>query len=225
MFILGGSSGWRRISVYSKKMEATAYCDKLGNITCNAGPRKKESGTRDLLMMASGTLFLACIWFMETIVPEDSFLQRCKLFVFLVIGTLIVLLYSRFFTAAWHGAEHMVITTYRQKRSTDMNDIEKQNPISETCGTRFLLLIYSFAMLCCILEVITDNFLVAIISLFVLFAGFKLMPYRWIEIPGSLRFSFFVQRHFTIRKPSKQQLLTAQRAVEELIAASKSCAC
>lgn len=122
-------------------------------------------------------------------------------------------------TARWHGAEHMTIRTWHDTGSTELEDIRLRSPVDDKCGGRFVLP----ALL---VRAAVSRFAKSdTTKLWSLLAGLEAM--LWFDhlhgldrVPGLTLASRLLQRCATTRPPGDRELLTAHRAMLELVAAS-----
>lgn len=113
----------------------------------------------------------------------------------------------------------MAIATYNRTGSTDIEDIAKESPVHDKCGTRLYLPIMAGMI---IAEFVAKNFGVShVITPLAILLGVLWMDslIGWDKIPGISHAARLIQKHITTCVPKEQELLTAQRAMQELIAA------
>ncbi len=140
---------------------------------------------------------------------------------------------TRHFIASWHGAEHMAIVAYMQTGQTDLETIRRQDPIHESCGDR-----YKFPLLAAMLlypivvtHTIPADWIGALSRLgllaYVILGTITLavwveVRWGWSRVKLAVRFSLWLQRHYTIRQPGLAELQTAQQALEALVEAHRT---
>ena len=244
--IIGGKSSHGRVSIISQEFVATA-CDEGGDITCEVKrhpyllrflfknkrlliPRV----VRMALLLAGGmtgrgrmllglyVLGMALLMARSSTSSTSgtlvsSFLKQYWWAVYVIILPAI-LLYTRCRIATWHGAEHMTIAAYDRTGSTDIKQIAQECPVHDKCGGRLLLPIILGAI---IARLLANNLGVSdvIVSLVALECVLWVDTLRgWDKIPGTSHVSHLLQKYATTRTPGPQELLTAQRAIQGLVA-------
>lgn len=239
--IIGGDSSPRRIAIRSKRFSATARASRDGSITCDvqpvpallqfivAHPRLPIprlfimmvfmlSNPREVLrqmIVTSAIRFLVLKPLFDKFLPDEDNAVWQK-FIAAVVGG--VWKISR--TARWHGAEHMAISAYSDSGSTDLEVIRRESPVNDLCGGRVALPTIGVAALAS-RAAKTDNARLAaqLVSLEAMLWLDKCWGLH--RIPGLAQTSRLLQRYATTRQPSELELLTAQRAIQELVAADR----
>ncbi|OGN03630.1 MAG: hypothetical protein A2655_03460 [Candidatus Yanofskybacteria bacterium RIFCSPHIGHO2_01_FULL_43_42] len=130
-----------------------------------------------------------------------------------------MMVYGWSHVATWHGAEHMAIAAYERNGSTDIQHIANECPVQDKCGGRMILPLMT-AMIASVFVAGIFDVSRVIVSL-VAWEGVMWVDKLagWDKIPGTSHASHFLQRFITTRVPGKQELLTAQRALRELVVA------
>lgn len=247
--IIGGKSSTGRISILSDKFVATARSDEGGEITCEV--RRHSSLARFLYRnkrlliprVVRMTLFLVSsmtrrdwvflgvytvgVLLLDKYLPDGSVSGTIGVppqYRWLIPLTIMAgfTWYAWLRIATWHGAEHMAIAAYERTGSTDIQSIEKECLVHDKCGGRMILPLTA--------AIITSVFVARIFEVsgvIVFFAAWEGVMwvdtlFGWDKIPGTSHTSHFLQKYITTRVPGRQELLTAQRAVRELIAAQNS---
>lgn len=247
--IVGGKSTAGRVSILSDTFVATARSDEDGEVTCKVKRHSPLSRflyknkrlpiprlVRMILffvdsMTRKGRMLLGL--YTLGVVLLDKFLSsggsvfgpsvsaflkqyRWIIYAVVLVGALV---YIHRRIATWHGAEHMAIAAYDRTGATDVQAIVRECPVHDKCGGRlFLPLVVGMI----IANLVAKNFGVSetIVSLAILECMLWLDTLMgWDKIPGTSQASHFLQRWVTTRYPGKQELRTAQLALQELVAA------
>lgn len=250
--IVGGMSLSSQISIVSNEFAATAICSpETGNISCNVRrlswlsrflhnsqrfpwPRLLRLALflfnsltkRGWVILGFSTFATILLYYYSPAIAEKFHpLMRLLFYYQLVFNTAFLALYlamaSRF-VASWHGAEHMVIAAYDRTGSTDLEAIRKEVPVHDKCGGRLLLPSIVASVVAEVIAIFFD-----LNKALVLIATFEAVLWvdtliGWHNIPITSHASHVLQKYVTTRMPGERELLTAQRAMKELVAAHKT---
>lgn len=178
---------------------------------------------------------LLCLFSIEKFFSGQNYpadlLGKTSLFITLHFKIIIVFCFVAVFlfsmirrnpSAKWHGAEHMVISAYQHTGSSDIECIAAESPMNDKCGTMLYLPL--------IIGIIAANFIIKIfnineiIAYLITFEGVITITALngWNKVRGITRASYFLQKNKNVDTPGMQELLTAQRALQELIFAHDS---
>jgi len=188
-------------------------------------------GTRDIVFF--GLLFTglaALLLLSESILPGSVEAVDSNIWLFNLSTLLIVLLMLKASIAKWHGAEHMTIAAYISTGMTDLETIKKQSPIDPHCGGRFIIGIVAAQQ---ISNFVTNTYVpnqILLAFLYVIFINAAMMEIvlridAWKgldKLPVTSQASYLLQKYFTTAQPGDRELLTAKRAMDELIAAHRA---
>lgn len=245
--ITGGMSSRRTIAIQSDRFRSRATCSRDGNIDCTVTPLTKleqfEYAHRNLPIprVLWYAMFLVCnikrrTWFwlapLAVLVygadwyvhryypapPSQAGTATINQLVFALLGGLLLAYYTLVFVARWHGAEHMTIAAYRKHGSANPDDVSKESPAIGSCGGRFLVPV--------IVAQLLASFLLRryMPTLAAEALGLEIM--LWVDkfwgldrVPVFAQVTFLLQKYVTTRAPGDLELQTAQRALQELVAA------
>ena len=125
----------------------------------------------------------------------------------------------RVLIASWHGAEHMAIAAYQRNCSTALADIAKESPVHSHCGGRlFFPSIIVGGLAAWLVAKFNLNELATFLVAYEVTLWVDTLV-GWHKIPVAAQASRVFQKYITTREPSELELQTAQRAMEELLAA------
>lgn len=242
--IVGGKSSRRRVSIISDEFTATARLEKNGDITSTV--KRHWSLTRFLYqnnhlpiprlirtlvflldgMTTKGRVFLGLFVLLQLLplnstFPSSNLSEQFWWLPYVILGLTVAgaLLYVRRRIATWHGAEHMAIAAYDHTSSTDHEVVARENPIHDKCGGRFFLPGAAgiiIAYLAAQTIGLNQTLVFAVILECALWVDTLV---GWEKIPSTALASHLLQRWVTTRSPGEQELRTAQRALQELLAA------
>lgn len=242
--IVGGNSASGQISILSDEFTATAQSDKDGRITCNIQRHSRLSRffykhkrfpiprlIRLMLFLVNSLtrkgrlilgicllgLVLIAVLLQKYLSGSSTFLGQ-YLWVTNVTVTFGALLYIRRHIATWHGAEHMAIAAYERTGSTDIKQISQESRVDDDCGGR---LFPPFIAVTIVAKFVAISLGVnyTIVYLIALECMLWVDTLKgWDKIPGTSHASRLLQKYITTRTPGTQELLVAQRALQELIA-------
>lgn len=245
--IIGGMSGKGRISIISDKFVSVGVCDSEGNVSCKVRalpvisnkifeksyiPKIIRMAAFAIILMSWRTrlfmiVYMGMVTFLKISASEQVHAPVTLWPVLLVVsisGTILTsaAYFFRVFIAPWHGAEHMVISSYeRKKKVVPLSEIRKESPISEKCGVRFFFPL----MICHFFSSYVEkrygiSYFVPYLLIFeciLLIDSFV----GWDKIPITSQASRLLQRYVTTSFPKDVELLTAQKAMCGLIEAHK----
>lgn len=247
--IVGGMSTAGRVSILSDMFVATAHSDEDGEITCEVKRHSPLSRffyknkrlpiprlVRMILFFADSMtkkwwiLLGLCtlgVVLLEKFLPSGGSVSGLSVSMFLkqywwIIYAVVlvgVLVYIRRYIATWHGAEHMAIAAYDHTGTTNIRAIGRECPVHDKCGGRLFLPLVVGTI---IANLVAKNFGVSetIVLLAILECVLWMDTLRgWDKIPCTSQVSHLLQRWITTRYPGEQELRTAQRALQELVAA------
>jgi len=135
------------------------------------------------------------------------------------LGILAFIITTVKWIAPWHGAEHMAADAYNRLQSTALNDIARASRINEKCGSRLVFPFFvGFALAITSSYYLEINYLLAFAAIAEIVLWVDKLK-GWNNIPTTAQLSYWLQKYITTRQPGNQELLTAQKAIETLIAA------
>lgn len=127
--------------------------------------------------------------------------------------------------ATWHAAEHMTIAAYERFGASDMSTIAQQDTYHAKCGGRFFMPLMMVNLSVTLLASwlgISSGVVILLISLILIELVFRFDRKVGLDkFPPTAMASYYLQKYITTRRPYawSEELLTAQRALQELIAA------
>lgn len=240
--IVGGKSTKGRITIQSDEFRSRARCDNTENIICEVKrlPRlsrfllKKKCLpipriVRTILFLVDGmtirgkmfvAFYIASVITANKFIPKDAPLPPYAWTIYAILFIASIIYINRKI-APWHGAEHMAIAAYEKRATADLAAIVKESPVHEKCGGRLVL-----PAICglAIASLVSHGLAMSsfILSLLVWECVLWVDTLKgWNKVPGFSHASFFLQKYVTTRKPGERELRTAQRALQELIAAHR----
>lgn len=248
MNILGGTSTYRTIRIWTDQYVAEAHASEEGKVTCSVRAQTatseyffqyapwwvpKIARVAYFLYTGLGRMgrIIALIfigWMLShylfrtppTTAPQDEPLIFTILsFVLVVACYALVAILAKMFIAPWHGAEHMAIKAYNRTKSADYSVIRKENPIADACGHRFYTPIVAGSIL--INELVgIYGFVPLVLKLIVVELVFRFDDLLpWSRVPVMAQASRLLQRFATTTYPHTLALFTAQAAIEQLMLA------
>ena len=188
-------------------------------------------GIRDIVFFGLLSVGLVALLLLsESVLPGSAETADSNIWLFNLSTWLIVLLVLKKSIAKWHGAEHMTIAAYESTGLTDLETIEKQSPIDPHCGGRFLIGVVAAQQ---VSNLVTNAYVpnqLLLAFLYVIFINAAMMEIvlrvdAWKgldKLPVTAQASYLLQKYFTTGQPGIQELRTAQRAMMELIAATRA---
>lgn len=234
---LGGRAFPRRITIYSAQYKVTARYNPKGTISCRIRPLKESKPAKPwelLLFLAISVAFTGYLTWsnLETLGswrrPSTANLLQYGLVISIEFLVLVVI--QRRCIATWHAAEHMAIQTYEATGSTRLGDIRRGDRIAVRCGSGLLLpiMLLGCASLAFSIGLRASNatehlqWLVMLawqwwvaIMLCWMINSFR----SWGSMPVFRTVSHLLQYYVSTKDPGEAELHTAQRAIQELVAA------
>ena len=155
-------------------------------------------------------------------VEQNPLISTACEWVFRIAPMIILAAYIKQNIAKWHGAEHMAISSYNKTGSAEMQNIVKESPINDECGTRLFMPLYVLTFVACYLAEYV-GFSKIIFSLVTAECVLWIDRLRgWDKISGASHISRLLQKYVATKIPGERELRTAQRALRELISAHRS---
>lgn len=218
---INGHSEHGCIRMSSKRFCSVAYVDKTGAIHSKVESIQKTKLGRNFLLKCTVILALLIWYYIKEsngVGPDTFFPAKTIVNLFCGLYILGILFHVRFYIASWHGAEHMVIAAYERTRKTDLNEILKESPVHNYCGTRFFITgIICLGVVLFLWEVFEISFLVSWSASLLVVSGIEYLV-GWDKIKVVMWVSYFLQKYILTRQPGIVEIKTAQRAMEGLIA-------
>lgn len=156
---------------------------------------------------------------MESGTSENFWLSN--IFLFAIFGVVM-----RTKIASWHAAEHMAIAAYRRSGATSIDMMKKEDPVDPNCGTRlYLPSLLAVQLVDWVVEAFASDGNTAIVlamAVFIVSMECVLQIDAWIgfnNLVVAREASFIIQKYIGTKRPGDTELLVAQRALLELIAA------
>lgn len=143
--------------------------------------------------------------------------------IFFTLVVAAVLLYFYIVVAKWHGAEHMVMSSYeRTGKIKKIQVIMEENTVHSRCGGKLFIPIFSGLVSSLLFaHALGFNKVAAILI--------TIEAILWIDdligfdkIPITSHASFLIQKYISTRRPDEQELLVARRALQGLISAHRT---
>lgn len=237
--IVGGISSCGRVSILSDEFISSARY-REGRVTCEVErlssllrflykhkglpiPRLvrmalffADSMAKSWVSIFIAVFFLRAFTVNSTAASSHSIFDELTRFAVVLLA---VFAYSIWRVAKWHGAEHMAIAAYENSGNTDVQSIERESTINKKCGGRLILPLLASVV---ISNLIAKNFGVNVTIAFL--AVMEAMLWvdtlkGWDNIPVTSQASDLLQKWVTTRRPETREVLTAQRALSELVRA------
>lgn len=116
----------------------------------------------------------------------------------------------------------MAIAAYDRSSTTELEKIRQESPIHDKCGGRFVLpMLFAPFISAAVGNLLSVTSIIP--SLVILECIFWVDKLKGLDkTPICSEASYFLQRFITTKKPGNEEILTAQKAIRELIAAHSS---